>query len=381
MDLDEFLSQGGTDLASVLAALNADVRLHCEDEILAVGSLVEGIGNSRSDLDLLVITPRLRDQLRDTEFALVSGRCLIDVKLVPRADYAALIARLSSWARAAWDVSQAANFTIDERILLHRVAHGHSIGPPPPGQTKLPKTDLLDVARLKLHCARQMARTIQVDISGYRECGDYHSMGFAAQELLGHAVDGLLAAYHRTNPLTKWRSRLLESLPPEWERRIPIRPTGRSASDTFWQMNRAPERPEEAASVRHALGITTFARATFWWAELIVVEQEDPASRQYNWAAHPRSTSEPTLPHLAFDTDFHLAEDGVTLARLNTFSAAITVPWQEFGLALLFDGVTTAREADSTIFGVAAGAGGRMAERLHVRLAKMGLIAPTIRPL
>ena len=112
-----------------------------------------------------------------------------------------------------------------------------------------------------------MARTIQVDMVGYRDAGDHRSMVFAAQELLGHAVDGFLAGFHLTNPTPKLRSRLLERLPVDWGERLMLRPTGLSASELVWQLHRAPAAPTKKLALDHACRIATFARSAFTWAE------------------------------------------------------------------------------------------------------------------
>lgn len=229
------------------------------------------------------------------------------------------------------------------------------------------------LARLKLHVARQASRTTQVDMVGYREAGDYGSLVFAAQEVLGHAVDALLAGYRLTNPISKWRSRLLESLPPDWERSLAVRPTGLPAGQRVWSLHRAPERPDERPALEHAFRITTFARAVFTWAESSLIKGSSAPLRAAAWPRPERGSHDSPLPYLDFDVDFFLNDGRVTLARLNEFGETIEMSPREFALTLLFDGTTTAREAELVFDGNGRGrARPGAVERLLSRVARTG---------
>jgi hypothetical protein len=352
MTLDEFLQLRQTQLPAVLLHVQKTVGLGAEDVLLAVGSIVEGLGNSRSDLDLLLITPRdLGPRAARGSVTLVAGKCIIDVRVIKVAEIGELLARFESWSHSPWDLTHAAPFTPAERILLHRLHHGLLLHRGDEEQVTARIPALIDLARLKLHVARQMTRTIQVDMAGYREVGDYRSLVFAAQEVLGHAVDALLAGYQVTNPLPKWRSRLLGSLPRDWEQSLRQRPTGLAAADLVFRLHRAPVRPDRELVLKHALRITTFARAVFLWAETTLVKGSSAKSKTAAWPRVTRKDGETPLPYLDFDVDFFLTNGHVTVARLNEFSETIKMSPTEFSLALLFDGATTAREAERFVYG------------------------------
>src|SRR6202008_2286814 len=111
--------------------------------------------------------------------------------------------------------------------------------PPPQDARPPPEPPTREgLLRLKLHVARQAARTIQVDMAGLRDAGDHRSLAFAAQELMGHAIDAMLAAYGLSNPLLKWRSRLLERVPRDWELAMSVAPSGLTAGDRIWRLLR-----------------------------------------------------------------------------------------------------------------------------------------------
>lgn len=368
MNLDEFLTLRGTDLPAVMAAVDQRFGLGEEHLVLAVGSLVEGLGTSKSDLDLLLITPH--GDLEQT-VTVVVGRCLVDVSVLPVAAVCALLDRFESWNSGPWDVAHTAGLTSDERTLLHRFRHGARlhVGRRSVIGERFPAAG--DLACLKLHVARQHARTVQVDLVGSREEGDYRTLAFAAQDLLDQAVDALLAAYGLTNSSLKWRSRLLGLLPTDWEDALAMRPSGMAARDLVWRLHRAPADPDEDSVLRYAFAISTFARAAFALAESVLLGWPAGAvalSRDGKPTDDdPTDDAGPTLPLLDFDVDFAPTPEGAVLARLNEFESTLDLSSSDFALALLCDGKTTEREAAVAVFGTDADADAvaRLVERLR----------------
>jgi hypothetical protein len=374
MDIMEFLRYRGVDLPAIVAYTQAKVGLEPTDVLLAVGSLAEGLGNNKSDLDLLLITPRDASDFPSHEVPLVVGRCLSDVQVLPLLKLHELLARFARWNLLSWDVTQATTFTLEERRLLHRLLHAVVIFQDPgnPVPTELPTR--LDVARLKLQVARHMSRTVQIDIVGNREAGDYASMLFSAQELLGHAVDALTAGHHFTNPTPKWRSRILEALPSDWEQQLAVRPTGLSAAQLVWKLHRAPERPDRSLVLAHSFRIGAFARATFAWAERQLRSERVETKERVAWPSVGREVHDTTLPYLDLDVDYSIEDGRVSLGRLNEFDDPIEISIEEFLALLLFDGVTTEREAELFICGsFHVDPEQRLVGRLVSRLARAGI--------
>jgi hypothetical protein len=205
------------------------------------------------------------------------------------------------------------------------------------------------LARLKLKVARHMARTIQVDMVGYRDECDYATLVFAAQDLLGHCVDGLLAGHYLTNPNPKWRSRLLQRLPLDWEQSLRTWPTGLRADRVFWNLHQAPPDPERDSAVSHALRCLAFARVTFAWAEERLLRHGGSDGGPHIWAREESRRHGRPLPSLEFDVDFFFSDTGIAVARLNEFEPALRLSAQEFALLLLFDGQTSAAEAEAVV--------------------------------
>ena len=380
IDLQEFLRRGGTDLRSVVARVASVLGLGPDDALLAVGSLVEGLGSCKSDVDLYLITHR-EDRLlpADDHVAVVIGKCLVDVLILRSARVEQLLTRLETWARSPWNVTHATTFTLAERTMLHRLANGRLLFPAADVGEVMRRPSSRDLARLKLHAARQNARTIQVDMMGYRDEGDHRSLVFAAHDVLGDAIDGLLAGHLVTNPLPKWRSRLLDSLPADWEQCLTVRATGLPANEVVWRLHRAPERPVDEECLAHALRITTFARNVFSWAERRLETgtalTRDPSrwSRIQSWAGQA------PLPFLDLDIDYMLHDGAVAIGRLNDFGQPLTLTPREFDLCLLFDGTTTAQEAERAVYGDDDATDGGIAERLANRLAQANLSVLNVR--
>lgn len=352
MDVEQFLRLRDADMPAIVEKANATIGLGSTDVLLVVGSLVEGLGNAKSDLDLLLITDRDASSLPSREIPLVIGRCLSDVLIVGVPELRSLVTRLGEWAAQPWTISHAASFTLEERRLLHRLLHSFAVfdGRQEQDASWLPQHEQL--ARLKLHVARHLSRTIQVDMVGHRDDGDYASMTFAAQELLGHAVDALTAGHLLTNPTAKWRSRLLGRVEPDWQRALGIRQTGASAPDFFWHLHRAPAKPGSAFALVHSFRIASFARAAFAWAE-----SRFPAGApsRLDTAVASKGASaksgDAPLPFLDFDVDFLREENSVYLGRLNEFEEPLELSPLEFALTLQFDGTTTAEEAAARLRG------------------------------
>lgn len=370
MDMDDFLKRKGTDVVSVVEGVAETIGLGPSDVLLAVGSIVEGLGTNKSDLDLFLIGPRPIPAQEST--TLVVGKCVIDLRLVGLAEYEALFARFDSWSQSPWNVTHAVKFSLDERTLLHRVLHSEVLYAGPANDVTLPVAQQAALARLKLHVSRQMARTIQVDMVGYREAGDYRSLSFAAQELLGQVVDALCAGHLLTNPLLKWRSRMLDRLPAEWEHVLTMRPIGLAAGEFIWRLHRGPELPEAKSSLEHALRISTFARTVFSWAELHLMGGSATKAELKSWPLTDQPSAGPVLPNLEFDVDFFFADGRVKVARLNEFGEAIDVSPHEFALVLLCDGTTSVREAEMIIYGESADSESRL-DRLLSEVNRTGL--------
>ncbi|MGH1561072.1 hypothetical protein ACRAWD_31840 [Caulobacter segnis] len=218
-------------------------------------------------------------------------------------------------------------------LLLHRLSVGRRLWPidaPRPSDDRALATQ---VGRLKLHIARHMARTIQVDMAGYREEGDAVSLVYAAQDLLGHTADGLLAGSGFTNPTPKWRSRLLDRLPADWEQNSAPARLGPQAKRGLLATAPGPIVATFDAALAHASRIAAFSRAVFHWAEERLVHS-DPAPCGVRRSSASSSAMPPVLD---IDIDFHRVEQGVMIGRLNDFGQTLEMSLAQFAGLLWLD--------------------------------------------
>lgn len=377
MNVDEFLHYGGTDITSVISEIKKKVGINENDELLAVGSLVEGLGNKKSDLDILLVTEKNAHLLpeQSEDIGLICGRCLVNLRVLRVAEIKELLARLDKWSSQPWNVTKLASFTNDDRVFLHRLLHSKTFSDNPADKSILEiKPPAENLARLKLHFARQISRTIQVDMVGYRDEGDYSSLVFAAQDILDHAADALLAGHLLTNPNAKWRSRLLKQLPSDWSSQLILRPVELPADELIWKLHRAPQRAEAALCIEYASRILAFARAIFVWAESKLVRPACERLVIKNWHQSKSQPDDFSLPNLEFDVDFSITQDEeVAVARLNEFSKPIKLSSREFSIALLFDGITTLREAESVTFGQGENLSEREISKVIFQVVQAGL--------
>lgn len=376
MTISEFMACRDADIRDAVQAVESTAGLRPDDVLLGVGSVVEGLGNSKSDLDLVLITRR-DDACLPREIAVVVGRCLSDVQIVPASEVEHLIARLNLWSAQPWDVAHSCGFSLEERRLLHRLLNCTVLFEGPSSRLTFLLPERRQIARLKLQLARYMARTIQIDMAGNREDDDYATLVLAAQELLGHAIDALLAGYHLTNPTPKWRTRLLKMLPADWENNIRLRPSGCDAAQFFWQLHQIPQRPDRGPALAYALRITTFARSVFVWAERKLVDPLVSHSRPLCWYSNDGRFDRRCLPYLDLDVDFFEDDEGAALGRLNEFGDPVEVSATELEVALLFDGVTSPTEAAYAVYGPGAAESEERAVNVVIsRLQNAGLVVP-----
>lgn len=374
MNVEEFLRLGGSDQANVIDNIRALIGLEPADVLLAAGSLAEGLGTRKSDLDLLLITERAAAAFGNQDEIIFSlGTCLVDVRILPRRTIGALLDRLDTWACQGWDAANQARFSHDERVRLHRLACGTLWIAPQPNQADQGfRPTMAHLLRLKLQVARHAAKTIQVDMAGYQEMGDYRTLVNAATKLLGHAIDAFLAGHGHSNPISKWRNRLLERTPENWEDALFCRPSSLSAAECYWQLQRIPEHHDEQAMI-HVHAVSAFARACFFWAEQTLLARTGTAPAAFSWQRRPGAR----LPPLALDIDFARTAAATKMARVNEFGVVLDLSDDELRLAFLFDGVTTEDEAAWRVHGDLPHAQGmQQVHKLASRLAEAGFIAP-----
>ena len=347
MQLSDFLNYHKITLEDVAALAKSSLHLTADDTLFVCGSVVEGFGNEKSDLDLLLISAREDLPLTSRDATLLMmGHCAIDLRVIRRAAAETLLKRFAGWVDEPRQPRNARAFTHDERLFLHRLRTGEALAGTEDFrqlQNKVPLTDLL---RHRLDCAQYMASRIQVDLAGLRSAGDQYSMMFAAQELLGHTVDALLAGHNYSNPHLKWRVRQLSELSPDWESDLPGRRTGMSARDLYWSLHAAPPSASPGLILDHALRIVAFSRRVFPWAEYRLLSPSSPPLFSYE---HDETGTGLPLPHLDLDVAVRYRAGKFELLRLHGDGVIFTLSPEEYSLSCLFDGQTASNKEDEEL--------------------------------
>jgi predicted nucleotidyltransferase len=347
MQLSDFLNYHGITLKDVAALAESSLHLTADDTLFVCGSVVEGFGNEKSDLDLLLISARENLPLTSRDATLLMmGRCAIDLRVIRRAAAEELLKRFVDWVDEPRQPRSAMAFTHDERLFLHRLRSGEALAGTEDFRQLQNKVRLTDLSRHRLDCAQYMATRIQVDLAGLRGAGDQYSVLFAAQELLGHTVDALLAGYNYSNPHLKWRVRQLSELRSDWESDLPGRRTGMSARDLYWSLHAAPASASPGAILDHALRIVAFSRRVFPWAESRLLSPTSPTL--FSFDRDDTGTGQP-LPHLDLDVAVRYRDGKFELLRLHGDGVIFTLSPEEYSLSCLFDGETSSNKENEEL--------------------------------
>ena len=182
------------------------------------GSLIEGLGNAASDLDVYVITDSRETPPAAMTFRWGSSTVMIDyvgdlrtdVELWPRATVLACAAAIG--ACAPGDIAAAAGIEDRELQLAHRLRVGVAVE----------GAEILAELQAKFdwaHLSRVICNRFLADYNGWAEDasgavrdGDPGTAMLASRLALGCAVDAHLAASGDTNSKAKWRFKKLQAL-------------------------------------------------------------------------------------------------------------------------------------------------------------------------
>jgi hypothetical protein len=342
MNLDDYLLHKNLSVPKILQAIRGSFELEPSDILFVSGSLVEGIGNEKSDIDLLLITSRtdLDYNACLNDISVIVADCLIDIRVVDHGELAALLDRFQAWGAQPRNPRRAFEFVEDERKLLYRT----KIGVPLVGVSDLRTLQDRIPARLlalhKLDWARHLASTIQVDLAGFRNHDDGLSMLFAAQELLGHCMDALLAATGFVNPNTKWRTRYLSMLDDRFMSKLPGNNPYRNIVDLYLDYHRMPVETASQSAYEFALRIASFSRIAFPWAERTLLAAGDAPLSASLTCPPPSHGFRALLEHLDVDVEVRYEGGTFEMSRLNAAGPTVCLSDDAYRTVCLFDGKT-----------------------------------------
>jgi len=346
MDLADYLLARGIALEELVSGIRKNIQFDPDDVLFAAGSLVEGLGNLKSDVDLYLLTSR--DDIACTSlnsFALVLNGSLIDVRIVPYSQAEDLLNRFTAWSKQPRHPRRALGFSYEDRKMLHRLWSGQSLfNEETFSRFRAPLKDE-EIARHKLDWSRFMASTIQIDLAGLYLAGDFPSMVFAAQDLLGLTADALLAGYGMATPNPKWRARQLGSLPDEWKKSVAVQPAEPSVLDLFLKLHRAPESMVLRDVLQHSRRIVAFSRAVFPCMEHKLLGPptvQIPRLPALNGSGDRRGA---LLPCLDFDVQISYQDGRFEMWQLNESEMVFELSPLAYAMACLFDGETSKSDA------------------------------------
>ncbi|HSC79327.1 MAG TPA: hypothetical protein VLC08_03145 [Chitinolyticbacter sp.] len=352
MDIHAYLERHDTELEALSCMLLEETGA-CGDEVLYVtGSLVEGLGNLRSDIDVYLITARAFDARTDFASVLIIPfeACPVDVEIVAPERIEVLIGRLARFA-PDHDVDPrrtATAFSAAELKLLHNLCQG---------------APLFGAARLAGWQARIVQRTLSrilfdlsqvylgmlhLDILGQLEDGDAASAAQMIEQYRGHLIGALLAVLGNTNPADKWRLRLLERLTAG--RHATDLPPGYDLPGIVRQLRgfRAP-RSSVLVAFEAFMALQRLAHVIVPWGQRRFA---DPAAQHSAGIPARPAQAPPSLPDgdgvlPALSTELSLHFCGPDAYRLTALDehCVIEVNQQAYAILLCFDGKTTLNQA------------------------------------
>ena len=343
--LESHLSRYSLSPDDVASHVVAELDIAPSDILFAAGSVIDGVANDKSDLDLFLITDRSNIEFTSlNDVTTQVGDCYIDIRVVSTRDVATLIGQFQEWAAKEREVREAFRFTEDDRKFLHRLRSGLALYGHGAFEELREQIAASQLARHKLDWAVHLAWTIQVDLEGLRIEGDYQSMPFAAQELLGHTFDALLAAHGNTCPNRKWRVRHLSHLDSGWNAELPLVEVENQGVNQYINLHRLPDICEPTSYLTHSLRIVGFARTVLPWAERRLLEPGEVGDDLSKIASDSAPSGSP-LPHLGLDVAIRFQDGWYQLVRLNSETPPIKISQPVYEAICLFDGKTSELEA------------------------------------
>ncbi len=269
MNLDEFLKEAGFLLADLQAHLHTTLEPQLGEVVFVCGSLVEGLGNTASDIDIVLITARERAGVSETgNIVTMLGPIICDTFIMTPDALNSLLGKLNLLGTPDADLYQSAKgFTDYERRLIHRL------------HTALPifgEDDLRVFQRCvtadaihwqKYNRSRHEALALQLDLGGLIQQKDWYSVVFCVQNLLDWSIDALLTGFGATNPVMKWRISQLQSLPSDWFSRIPGLYGPANAAQYYLALRQGVTDGNPQETYAYAQKVLTLSRQTFLWVE------------------------------------------------------------------------------------------------------------------
>jgi hypothetical protein len=291
MDLTTFLDRHGMSRAEVTEAIHRRIGRERGEILFLAGSLIEGLGNARSDLDAVLISDRRPGGVgAGVPIPIWTDPFALDVEWWPRADVEALLGRLAELpVDRERDPRTAEIFGGGELRLLHRLGHGEPVQSEAETAELQARLDPRTLDRVLVDRGALEVDAQQTDVVGFVGAGDLESALLQAIEMVGHAAGTLLAAVGDANPSRKWRLAKLRGLGrpgPD----LPGGPLLPSPADAFlrlWTVRST----SPAAVRRHLAECVHTVRRVVPWARQRFLAAEPGAARERALPGEPAGTA------------------------------------------------------------------------------------------
>lgn len=212
LKIESYMKYHQITLEDIKNAIDEKVGIESGDMLFLSGSLTEGLGNYKSDIDAYIITDRDLKALQTGPLIAISCKnCFVDLEWKRPGEIKEALEKLKRWsANQIKDPRESLLISSSDRELLHRLR----IGKPLVGNNLFKQfqseINVRALARISFDQAIAVLGAIQTDIIGLLEEKDFRSAAVRCQDFLGNCIDALLAVLGDTNPGRKWRFRKLE---------------------------------------------------------------------------------------------------------------------------------------------------------------------------
>jgi hypothetical protein len=193
------LSISREELLELLAVDGTGARVDC---IFLGGSIAEGLGNPRSDVDVYVIV--------DSVAPVKAGEAKFKTLMLGDRIVAPTFFSGAAVADACRRVSAGESISAAEVDLLHRIRTGIPLAREEAFEALRSRVPEKDFARLLVRSGETMLANIFTDVAGTLEAEDLPTCAFNSRALIDCAMDAYLAMRGDTLAREKWRYRKIE---------------------------------------------------------------------------------------------------------------------------------------------------------------------------
>jgi hypothetical protein len=316
----ECVSKAGVDPQQLLGALFHTAGLPADCPVLLAGSVAEKIAVGSSDIDIYAICGEDRrggsPLTGHGPFSIACGDRHLDLQLLDPHALLVLIARLErfcadSTSSDAW----ADSFTVEDRMILHRLASGLPIR----GNDQIARFRAAigdRHLRLKRHHALHMIKRRKCSAEALAGAGDFRNLRFICRDIADETADLLLAAANDGSVAIKWRwPRLGVAYPSDRGFSAPptpdLWPALRDPAEAYYRLSHFPLADNLAATMR-------FASEVVGWADLGVLYTSAAGRLSPAIVAAGSSAAAGSALRLKFDCMLTHEDGGFVLQRLNS---------------------------------------------------------------